>query len=79
MFGDVLEIIVQLGLLVFYTTIAGSLAVAGLFIEYRGLLEVLAGEFLLGGWFAVIGLGMVAFGYLVFRDKAVVQYGQWLT
>ena len=68
-----MEVGVHLLLLTGYAVIAGTLTIGGLFLEYQGYLVALAGEPLLAMWIGGIGLVILAFAFLVVRDKVLVE------
>lgn len=65
------EVVVELVLLLVYAALAGVLTSLGLLSEYAGLQNALAGDLIMGFWFAWMGIAAIGFGYLLFRDKIV--------
>ena len=68
-----MEVGIHLLLLSGYAVLAGALTIGGLFLEYQGYLVALAGEPLLALWIGGIGLVVLAFAFLVARDKVLVE------
>lgn len=65
----VLELLPALLELAFYGTGSVALAVAGFYVERFALLTARGGEPTVGAWAAVLGLAMLALGYLLATDK----------
>lgn len=74
MYDNLLEVAIQLGLLASYTAIAGVLTVAGLLVEYNGLVTAVAGQYVLGLWMEIVGAALLTFAVLVTRDGVATQY-----
>ena len=79
MYEELTEVVIHLILLAGYTLIAGALLIGGLFLEYQGYLVALAGDVTLALWIAGIGFVILAFAYLVVRDKILVEFARTRT
>lgn len=69
-----IELLIHGLLLVVYGALTVALAIASTLVEYNSYLNLSAGDSLLGGWMALMGLLVLVFAYFVLRDKVVVEY-----
>lgn len=66
---NIIEAVVHLLLIIAYAIAAVLIAVMGAILEYQSYLHMLAGEYPLAGWIALIGAVLFVFSYLCITDK----------
>lgn len=71
---EFIELALHTLLLVFYSGLTVSLTAVSAVVEYRSYMAGNAGDVLLAGWMAIIGLVVLVFAYFVLRDKAMAEY-----
>lgn len=76
MYEDLLELIIQTGLLAMYAGITSLLGVAGILVEYNGFVNLADGQYLMAAWLACGGAVILYFGLLTCRTKVLAQYSR---
>lgn len=76
MYEDLLDLVVQVGLLAAYAGITTLLTVAGALVEYNGFVNLADGRYLMAAWLACGGGVILYFGLLTCRTKLLAQYSR---
>ncbi len=69
--ASVMEVLVHFLLILLYGIVAAILGIVGLYVEYYSVITAIAGDMVMGIWTGVFGLILIAFAYLIVRDRAV--------
>lgn len=71
------ELLAETALLVAYLVGAAGAGTVGALAEYRSYLHLLAGEYRMAGYLAVVGCVALGFAYLLVRDRLSSAITLW--